>query len=101
MAVGLGGICTCLDPTFDLNSSWQLVALRNRLVVIFPDNDLWKPQIARAVTRLCRGVRKKPGAPVLIPHALPASDEKVRPDDFVAKNNPNGNQGGHRQRSVG
>jgi hypothetical protein len=53
MAVGLGGVATCLTDTFELNDSWKSLKLNGRDTVLLFDNDVEKPQIARAAARIC------------------------------------------------
>lgn len=53
MAAGLGGVTTCLTETFELNDSWKSLRLNGRDTVLLFDNDVDRPQIARAAARIC------------------------------------------------
>lgn len=82
VAVGLGGVATCLTKGGELNDSWSGVQLKDRAVVLLFDNDLHKPAVAWALDRLARAV-KAAGALVSVA-MLPSGATKMGADDYLA-----------------
>ena len=82
LAVGLGGVATCLTKDGLLNDSWQKVSLAGRDVILLFDNDIGKPQVCIALHRLALALER--GGAVVRYAALPPSATKVGPDDFLA-----------------
>jgi hypothetical protein len=87
VAVGLGGVATCLTSDGELNASWSQVHLKDRSVVVLFDNDLHKPAVASALDRLARELTAS-GAIVTVA-LLPRGARKMGPDDYLAEHGAN------------